>query len=118
VADKHIGRPLGSGAGHHISVAPLNRGSVRLTIGKELWRSCGSPRRVELQRRGMALHITPVDLSTMDPDDPIGYAVSGGSTLTAPRISIGKRVAADEYGLEERVYENVHVRRGEIVVFL
>ena len=109
--------PRGTGA-HTIFVGESNRSSWRLVIGKELWRAIGSPRRVTLERRGMALHIAPLDEQELDEDEPIGYAVSGGGPLSAARISIGRLVAHGEYGLTQRLYELCQVRGGEIVVFL
>lgn len=117
--DKHAGGrpPTGTGA-HHITVSESNKGSWQLIIGKELWRAIGKPARVILERRGTSLHIIPVDPDLADPDEPEGYAVSGGDSHSAARISIGKRVAREEYGLGVGVCEGCAVEGGGIVVRL
>jgi len=109
---KHAGGrpPIGTG-GHTVSLRESNRGSHRLTIGKELWRAIGSPARVAIDRRGNALHIVPTDR-----EEPGTYAISGASN-SIPSISIGVRICREDLQiLPPDTWEQCHVRRGEIIV--
>lgn len=108
------GRPATGTGGHTIALAESNKTSNRLTIGKELWRAIGSPKRVAINRRGAALYITP----TTSTERGASYAVSG-PPASAPRISIGVSVCADDLKVfAPAKYEAVEIRPGAIVVFV
>ena len=108
------GRPVTGTGGRAVSLRESNKTSNRLTIGKELWRTIGSPKRVTIVRRGNALYIAP----TMSTERGASYAVSG-PPASAPRISIGIQVCTDELKIFAPArYETAEVRRGEIVVFV
>jgi len=114
MSDKHAGGrpPLGTG-GHLVSIRESNKGSHRITIGKELWRAIGSPDRVAIERRGNALHIAPTD------SEGSGTHAISGASGSIPSISIGTRICRDELRImPPDTWKQCHVRRGEIIVLV
>lgn len=82
------GRPAtGTGGRGAVVLAQHGHGSVKLILGKEIWRALGSPRRVALSatRRGVCVRATA--------DDGPGTWSLGGARNTAPACNIGRAVA-------------------------
>lgn len=101
------GRPKGSGARFVRIGRPIStERSWRVHVGRALWQELGEPKRLDIQRLGGALMLTPADGSA-------GYSLTRPKD-GMPRLSIGQGTA-EALGLEEGRFDAA-IRGGAIVL--
>jgi hypothetical protein len=104
-ARQKTGRPKGSGA-RFVRVEPRATGfGAYVHVGRALWQELGEPARMDIQRLGAAVRLTPCG-------DGAGYRFTRGPN-GMPKCTIGQD-ALDALGLIERRYD-ARIEAGAIV---